>query len=557
MIAYNINPLCKQAELYYYDFLIAQSYESVPPLILDHIKECSACAENIRRLNEIVSSIEEDANLDVKHEPSAGAEWLKLHFDYLGKPVTCKNVKPFLPGFLDSIFKLEIPTPISVHLDNCPQCREDLEKIRELNLSQNQLSRLSRLLSEKPRVDILSCPKAQAAIPAVVSMALKDASKDTLKHLCVCPGCLKKLYQYREVVRKKYLESQTATEQEQQICKEASASDYFDYVIPYGFEPAHDQYAAFRYAFIYHASTCPVCLTKMQQMHDMIFEIAERENSEISTVYHIEHSDTYQEKYNGLPITVQVLKPEEVEVEKSERRQCFMSNNPVTQKGTAIKIKPLVKIGFAIAACVLVASGLLMNISTAKAVTLQNIYKAIERIKNVHIVSLVPDAEESVQERWVSKSLNVYLIKTDRESVLLDVTNKIKTTKSPNDSIFQTLPMAPEILNEAQNTINDSFGLMPFHYISDIPKDAQWIAVNDENLEAADGIEVYDLVWYKSFRANKCRFFVNPDTYLPEKIEFYQQLDGKRDYILKSIRTVEYLHDSDIQKILKESSLGN
>src|SRR4030043_179301 len=186
MIAYNFNPLCKQAEPYYYDFLCGKGTESIPELIIDHINQCQYCRVKMNQLKSVISEVENYSDLEQKQVDLSAIAWLKLHFAYTGKQVTCKTVRPFLPGFLEPALEIKVPTPITAHLDNCQQCLEDLEAIRQMNLSYKQLYRLSQLFAEKDNKDDISCPKAQAAISTVVSMVFYGTTEEILKHLCTC-----------------------------------------------------------------------------------------------------------------------------------------------------------------------------------------------------------------------------------------------------------------------------------------------------------------------------------------------------------------------------------
>jgi hypothetical protein len=557
MIAYKFNSLCQQAEQYYYDFLCSESNEPVPEFIINHINQCLYCNEQISKLKDTLSLVKDYIESGQDQISIATAAWLRLHFAYIGKRVTCETVKPFLPGFLEPALEIKIPTPITAHLDNCQQCRQDLKTILELNLNSKQLCRLSQLFTEKVANDTINCLQAQTAIANVVSMNFNEVDKEALKHLCVCPDCLIKLYQHRETVRDKFLNIRNKKEPKMFLCQEISASDYFDCVIPYGLDPAADQYAKFRSFFTSHSSTCPICLTKMQQLHRTIFEIAERANSEIVTIYHIEEPaetagiSEADDIYAGFPIKVEITRHEDkTKVEQSDLPVAYKP----AKKEPATKIKPLVKISIAAAAVLLIGSALLLNISTAKAVTLEGIYKAIEKIKNVHISSFTPDKKDPVQQRWVSRTLNVNMIKTDKESVLWDITNKVKRTKHYN--LSESTDLSTQETAEIQNTITESLGLLPFNSISDIPKDAQWSRITDRTQE---DIEVYELIWIEKIYEGhstfkEWRFFIDPETNLPQRVEVYQKADEVSEYSLKYVKIVKYLNDTEMQAIIKEAS---
>ncbi|MFQ6115930.1 MAG: hypothetical protein ACE5NG_17860, partial [bacterium] len=291
MIAPSPNSLCQQAELYYYDFLCEESRTIIPEPIISHIKQCQLCQDQINELGDVLSEVEGHIEPEQEQVSSAVTVMLKLHFAYIGKPVTCETVKPFLPGMLDPALEIRIPTPITVHLDNCPQCSEDLETIRKLNLSGKQLRRLSQLLAEKPGEDSVSCSKARAAILAVVHMAFQETTEEVLKHLCTCPNCRKALYEFRDTICKEYEETQRE-EIDQKVfpCEELPIADIFDYVVPYGLDPAANQYAKFRESLTSHMRVCPTCLAKMQQLHNTIYGIAERPESDVVTIFHIDES---------------------------------------------------------------------------------------------------------------------------------------------------------------------------------------------------------------------------------------------------------------------------
>ena len=134
MIAPNSNFPCRKAELYYYDLLHGESLEPIPEPIIDHIEQCQNCQEQINQLNKSLLRTEGTKLQQNQENSTAVTELLKIHFAYIGKKVTCKVVRPFLPSMLDPTLEIRIPTPITTHLDKCRQCSEDLELIRKLKI---------------------------------------------------------------------------------------------------------------------------------------------------------------------------------------------------------------------------------------------------------------------------------------------------------------------------------------------------------------------------------------------------------------------------------------
>ncbi|NQT03750.1 MAG: hypothetical protein HQ580_17105, partial [Planctomycetes bacterium] len=116
MVARNYNLLCEEAKLYYYDCLCNESHGIIPESISDHIEQCQHCQEQIGQLTAVLSQTDgmESGQRQVN---SAITTMLELHFAYIGKRVTCKTVRPFLPGLLDPALEIRILTPITAHLD--------------------------------------------------------------------------------------------------------------------------------------------------------------------------------------------------------------------------------------------------------------------------------------------------------------------------------------------------------------------------------------------------------------------------------------------------------
>lgn len=564
MIAPSHNSLCEEAELYYYQFFYNESEESIPEFIVNHINQCQHCQERIDQLKAILSRPIKYSQMRHEQISSAINVMLELHFACIGKRVTCKTVKPFLPSLLEPYLKIEIPTPITAHLDKCQKCSDDLETIRELNLNRKQLHRLSELFAEKPGEDNISCSQAQAAILAVVSLAFHETNKEVLKHLCTCPDCRKLLYERRGTVCEGYLLDKGKTEEFP--CESVSMADIFDYAVPYGLDPTKNQYAKFRQSITSHIRSCPTCLTKMQQLHNTVFGIVERTESEVVTIYHIDESAKVKaasesdDLYAGFPIRVEVTGRED-KVKTKQPIQTIDFTTALKQKVLTKKLKPLLKTTVAAAAVILIGVILFLNIPTAKAVTVQRIYKAIEKVKNVHILKFVPDKAKPTQELWVSRTLRIYMTKTGEQWILWDLANGLRKSKHHDTNVAEMVPLNEDDIAGIETKINGTLGLIPFNDIRDIPKGAIWSRADEDDLESiTQDIEVYDLILTEReyggpLILKKWRFFVGLETNLPHRVEFYQKLATNNQYSLKSVMNVQYLSNSEMQEIIQDISL--
>ncbi len=561
MIAPKPNLLCEQAKLYY-GFLCDENRELIPEFIVNHMEQCQNCQEQISHFKSALSQAEAHEDSVQEQVSSAVTTMLKLHFAYVDKPVTCNTAKSFLPGLLDPALKIPIPTPITAHLDNCQKCREDLDIIRRLNLNRKQLCRLSLFLVEKPSDDSVSCSQARSAILCVALMAFRETSAAVLKHLCTCPNCRKALYQYRESVRTDLLHKEKAPKEFP--CEEVSSTDIFDYCLPYGIDPAADQYAKFRESLTSHLNDCHVCLAKIQELHNTLYGIAERRESEVVTIYRIDESAKDQaigepeDLYAGFPIRVEIAsRKDKVDVEQPVPTIDFTA--ALKRKVSAMNLKPLVKTGLAVAAVILIGLALLLNTPTARAVTIEQIYKALEKVKNVYVSKSVPDGAEPIEEKWISRSLNIYMSKTGKELVLWNIANKVRKTKQLDADLVETTPLSEDIIAKMNRIMTGSLGLMPFYDISEIPKDAEWHRVDDEILEVAKGIEIYDLKWAKRRYGGSAEFkiwrvFADAKTKLPQKVEGYTKFADDAEFVLETVMVVEYLDESEMQAVVKEVS---
>ncbi len=134
--------ICMDAELCYYDYLYNREEDDlVPASIAAHIEQCDNCQEQLRHLESTLSE-GSALRLERRQQRSTIIVTLALHMGYIDKPVTCRTVRPFLFSLADSNVDLKVSTPITAHLDECQQCRENLETIRKLNLTSEQLEQI-------------------------------------------------------------------------------------------------------------------------------------------------------------------------------------------------------------------------------------------------------------------------------------------------------------------------------------------------------------------------------------------------------------------------------
>jgi hypothetical protein len=435
-----------------------------------------------------------------------------------------------------------------------------LETIRELNLTHKQLVRLGQLFAEEPTVDTDVCAKAHNAIASVGEMVFEGISAETLRHSCVCPDCRELLYEDR---RRRYKELAGSMEDSTIPCDAVSATDIFDYVLPYGINSDNDQYTKFRKSLTSHLINCRKCLDKMQKLHNTVYIILGRLDSEIVTCFTLR--DNVQDSiarspdyiYADWPIEVQVF-DESTQSGKIEATDSDPAPLQEPRKKLSMpSIRPFIKPAVAAAAVVLIAM-LLLKAPLAQAVDLGQIYNALERIKSVYLATFDTEKPEPTQEIWISQSLNIKMLKTGTQLVLWDLKGKSQRVKNLNTDSLTTAELGEDDIVKVEETMELPWGMLPFSSISGVPADAKWQQIANGNIETAiPGTDVYDLMWVEkslggSIVYRKWRCYVDIGTKLPERIEWWQKYAKQEKYELLTVMKVAYPADVEIDAVIED-----
>jgi len=222
------------------------------------------------------------------------------------------------------------------------------------------------------------------------------------------------------------------------------------------------------------------------------------------------------------------------------------------------KSRRYIKAGLAAAAVIVIGLALLLNAPAAKAITLDQVYRTVEKVRNIYISTFAPDKAEPYQERWVSRSSNIFMTKTGEESVLLDADKKHKMTKLPGRASPEVTSLSDGDCTKIEASMAGYLDLLPFANISDLPKDADWNRAADDGLRVTnENREVYELTWTdKTYGGSPVfrmrRYFVDPETGLPSKVEFHQKFSAADDYTLQMEMVVKSLRDDEMRSAVKE-----
>lgn len=555
---------CERAKPFYYDLLYAESTEPAPIEVLDHIRTCDHCHMQMNYLKETLSREEMDD--DSKEMMSNRKTNLTLQFSFTEREVTCVLVKPFLAMLNLDDLKTNIPTPITAHLDHCPACLKDFKTIQTLTLNQSQLRRLSQLFSDTILLDFSFCAIAQDQIPRLAVMDPKDCSPELLDHICQCRVCRGLFYKTCWGKSGSHPESSCQSDIE---CKQIETSEIFNVAVPYGLrvEDAHKMFLPDSAAS--HIQNCQCCKKKVQDLHQIIYSIIDRKESDVITRFQISdpkkeetNNTRSRELYRDFPVEVSVAESCETSKEMTatmERNNTFgKAKQKEKRKSFAWLLQKRIALPAAAAAVVLMALSLIFNTSSATAISRDQIHTALVKIDAIHISKWRPDRTEPIQEAWISRSANLYINKTGNIVVHWDFANKGTRKMDLSTRTIEFEAATPKSLENTQLFMKSALGIIPPSGLSDISKFISWKRITVETKKTGlVATEVYDLEWKENDFAGsevfrRWRGYIDPATHLPLQVEWYIKTLQDKEYELERICTIEYLNNVEIQETINQ-----
>jgi hypothetical protein len=237
---------------------------------------------------------------------------------------------------------------------------------------------------------------------------------------------------------------------------------------------------------------------------------------------------------------------------------------PMTGVGIwKIVIRKRFAVPAAIAAIILLAFSLFINMGTDNAISAGKIYGALSQVENIHISTYRAGQTSPDRQVWASETLGVKLYKTELDNqaqyTLWDTKNKVKMVKFLSSNTIQTEPITQLMLTELEKSAADSADMVPFSDRNEIPREAQWVRIDDgETSVAVPGTKAYDLCWIdKSTDSQvvlhkKWRVFAEDRTGLPKRIEWYSKTGSEDGYGFEKFVVIAYPSEDEIQEIIKK-----
>ena len=430
----------------------------------------------------------------------------------------CKRARQCYYDLLDTEIESDAPEDVRQHIASCQHCRTDMSQLRALlagtakTATSEQKQRdlaISTLLSlhfawiDRP----VTCQSAKPFLPSLADPILQITIPTPITvHLDKCPKCSGELTTLKSS----------------------------------GFT---------------HKQLCRLGGIMAEQPPE---DIAERDDSVITTCFTFREQgqqsvQTESNEYANWPIEVQVFSQEGLESTKAAR-----SSAP-RQRTLLLNLKRQIKPAIAAAAVILIGVAFFFGTSAARAVDLDRIYKAVTRAPNIHVTRFKASETEPERDIWVSRSLSIYMLKVGQELTLWDFRAGSRKVKSFHNVAPKAVPLTETDAATAKKTINSPLDIMPFNNMSDVPADAKWTRVADDASQPSiQDCQVYDLTWTRRrYRGKaileKWRVFVDSNTNLPQKAQFYAKFSTDTEYILQNELVAEYFSDRQVEAAVKEA----
>ncbi len=294
MILWNSESGCEEAQAYYYDWMDEQCRDEIPQRVQQHVGHCAHCQEEICSLEDALKSPSTSDPEAISHGSKVNAI-LETHFKYAEMPVTCDLAKRLLPSLTAPGVRITIPTPITVHIQQCSRCRNDWVELQSLNLSDVQLERLTERIKQSDVQRSLSRRRHLTAeqVQAFASVDYADLDRACLEHACECVPCRERILAARQTTVGHLMDDGS------HVCEEVSWKDLFDLAMPVGFNPLVDECAWVRKAAVDHVGGCENCLGRLGELDRMLINFLSPHEGGVVTHYRFDLDETPMQTESG------------------------------------------------------------------------------------------------------------------------------------------------------------------------------------------------------------------------------------------------------------------
>lgn len=520
---------CERAESYYILIVLGVDCHTIPKGLSEHINNCDRCRSKLDEMKKYLHGVNESTGSSVKKLPSYQADVLGMHIRYSGIPVNCKMARPLLPSLLNSELRIATSTPITKHISKCSSCQRDLSLLRELGVSPRHYRVLHELWTDIESDDATHCLTAAESIMPFVRLDFQHIKPEIMRHLCRCDVCQMLI----DRARTSLINDVCTVEKPPTLCEGITSRDFFDCCFPSDRFFVEDANQRVNPRVVTHIKQCPRCLVELQKLNRRVLGIKHRAESGVVTTYHWNES-AKQDKTASF----------------HDSEQNIVATNQFNQDILGMKPRQLIKFSLA-AAALLILTFILYNTPTASAVSIESIHNAIRSALNLHIQRFIPDRSDPMEDIWISRKLQLYLVKNNHGKTITDIKTRTLRVSREDTELFVGSQMNNEETNEYLKKMNGSFGVVP--YPTDFPPNTVLHRL-DSSTESSTNREAYELSWDEKLRngdtvINKWCVFIKPGTYLPVNTEFYQTKPGSLEFELLTSYEIKYVSQESIQAV--------
>ncbi len=524
MIFLDSGDLCDEAKAYYYDFLGLEAVAEVPRSVRAHVEHCEHCRGQIDHLGHLLA---QSRDAKTCHD-SLTTQLLTLHFSHLGQAVTCACAKPFIPSLVDPALPVRVTTPITRHVDQCSACQNDLAILESLGLTGQQHFRLGQFLADQAQHADL--PAVAAWADQVAELRAHNLSAAQLKQVCLSPRGRSRICALQQT-RLDTL-SGGAVENETNVCGEVSQTDLFEYALPYGSETELAKGAKPPDVQADHIRGCPVCLKRLRAMQKVLFDMAERPDSEVITVMTLpETKPGHSRALNAASRSREAKKP--------SPRIPF----PVLRACAAVLVLML---GFIA----------VTQVPRATAFEYGRMQAALESVRGIHITTTnVPTGDVCV-EVWGLLKEDQWLVDQKEISVFWDCASGTVEFLDKGNGKRDRYPIPPERLRDLNGVKAGLFGVLPG--VGHFPSGAEWKP--GPAAESSSDTVTWELIMPSGVfpngktRCEKRVYILDAATFLPRSLEFYSSSPKDGELELKTVISVTYPEHLDL--VLQREALN-
>jgi hypothetical protein len=181
------------------------------------------------------------------------------------------------------------------------------------------------------------------------------------------------------------------------------------------------------------------------------------------------------------------------------------------------------------AAAVIPLAVLFLNTSTASGITLAQMFKAFGKAQNIHVSTFGPSTGNFMQEFWISRDMNRFLMARGEERALYDL-------EARRRYVYRVAETPPDVgqLNEqqyhiARHLIDACLGFT----LTDVPADAKWSRRQGDTIGDTD---VYELTYTERDRSGasvlrRWMLSIDPVTKLPKEGQAFRRPSDQEEWV--------------------------